>query len=274
MPGTEYLRYVALGDSQTEGVGDGDDTTGLRGFADRLAEHLAVVDPAVRYANLAVRGRLAAQVRAQQLAPALALRPDLVTVVAGVNDLLRPRFDAVEVAGHLEEMFAAFTAAGAHVVTVTFPDLGEIVPLARPLGSRVSGLNSRIRAAAARHGVTVADIGGQAIARDPRLWTADRLHASPLGHERIAAALARAVRLPGSDDAWTLPLPPRTLPGPWQATAAELRWAAGFLGPWVARRVRGRSSGDGRTAKRPRLLPVGAAAGGAAEVARTETEGA
>src|SRR3954453_1015607 len=128
-----YLRYVALGDSQTEGLGDGDDIVGLRGWADRLAEHLAQHSPELRYANLAVRGRLAGQVHAEQLAPALALHPDLATVVAGVNDLMRPRFDADEGAGHLEAMFAALTAQGAHVATLTFPDMTRIIPLARPL---------------------------------------------------------------------------------------------------------------------------------------------
>ncbi|MFF0066022.1 SGNH/GDSL hydrolase family protein [Streptomyces sp. NPDC005279] len=256
MPNGEYLRYVALGDSQTEGLGDGDDTIGLRGWADRLAEHLAAADSRLQYANLAVRGRVAAQVRAEQLGPALDLRPDLVTVVAGVNDLLRPRFDAAGVAGHLEEMFAAFTAAGAHVVTLTFPDVGKIAPLARPVRSRVFDLNDRIRAAAARHGVTVADTARHAVATDPRLWSADRLHAGPLGHERIAAAVAHAIELPGSDETWTLPLPPQPRPTGRQAIRTELLWATAFLGPWLGRRLRGRSSGDGRTAKRPQLLPV------------------
>lgn len=105
----------------------------------------------------------------------------------------------------MEEMFAALTAAGAHVVTLTFPDVGKIVPLARPIRSRVFDLNTRIRAAAARHGVAVAETGRAAVATDPRLWSVDRLHASPLGHERIAAAVAEAIHLPGSDDAWTLP---------------------------------------------------------------------
>ncbi|KIF03187.1 lysophospholipase, partial [Streptomyces sp. RSD-27] len=153
----EPLRYVALGDSQTEGVGDGDDTAGLRGFADRLAGHLAATHPGLLYANLAVRGRLAGQIRAGQLGPALELRPDVATVVAGVNDLLRPRFDAAEVAGELEEMFAALTAAGARVATVTFPDVARIAPMARPLRPRVEELNARVRAAAARHGVLVAE---------------------------------------------------------------------------------------------------------------------
>ncbi|THA76939.1 SGNH/GDSL hydrolase family protein [Streptomyces sp. A0642] len=251
----EYLRYVALGDSQTEGVGDGDDVIGLRGWADRLAEHLAAVNPGLQYANLAVRGRVAGQVRAEQLGPALALRPDLATVVAGVNDLLRPRVDVVEVAGQLEEMFAALTAAGAQVATLTIPDVGKIAPLARPLRSRVSQLNTLIRAAAARHGVAVAEIAQHAVATDPRLWSVDRLHASSLGHARIAAAVAQAIGLPRSDNTWTHPLPAHVLPGGLQAAGAELRWAAAFLGPWLGRRLRGRSSGDGRTAKRPDLLP-------------------
>lgn len=260
MPGTDprFLRYVALGDSQTEGLGDGDDTLGLRGWADRLAEHLAPLNPGLRYANLAVRGRLAGQVRAEQLAPALALNPDLATVVAGVNDLLRPRFDADEVAAHLDAMFAALTAHGARVATVTFPDLARITPLARPLSPRVAALNDRIRRAARRHGVAVAETGHHPVVTDPRLWSPDRLHAGPLGHQRIAAAVAHALDLPGSDLAWTHPLPAArtTAPSRGHALTAELRWAAAFLGPWLRRRVRGHSSGDGRTAKRPGLLPV------------------
>ncbi|MEU5253410.1 SGNH/GDSL hydrolase family protein [Streptomyces longwoodensis] len=246
-------RYVALGDSQTEGVGDGDDSTGLRGWADRLAELLAVHHPGLHYANLAVRGRLAGQVRTEQLDPALALRPDLATVVAGVNDLLRPRFDADEVAGHLDAVFAALTAQGARVATLTFPDVARLTPLARPLGPRVHALNFRIREAARRHGVVVAETADHPVVTDPRLWSADRLHASPLGHARIAAAVAHALELPGSDGSWADPLPgPPVRP----TALGELRWAAGFLGPWIGRRVRGRSSGDGRTAKRPGLLPV------------------
>ncbi|MEU2320410.1 SGNH/GDSL hydrolase family protein [Streptomyces althioticus] len=245
-----------MGDSQTEGVGDGDDTTGLRGFADRLAEHLARHEPAVQYANLAVRGRLAAQIHTEQLAPALALRPDVATVVAGVNDLLRPGFDAGEVCTHLDAMFGALTEQGALVATITIPDLSRVCPVARPLIPRVTALNEGIRRTARRHGVVVAETALHPVAGDPRLWSPDRLHASPLGHERIAAALAQALRLPDSDDTWTHPLPPQTLPTGLRAVGTELRWLAGFLGPWLLRRLRGRSSGDGRSAKRPLLHPV------------------
>ncbi|MFF4321513.1 SGNH/GDSL hydrolase family protein [Streptomyces sp. NPDC001568] len=271
MPKTEtgYARYVAIGDSQTEGVGDGDDVVGLRGFADRLAEHLAAANPDLLYANLAVRGRLAGQVVAEQLDQALALRPDLVTVIAGVNDLLRPGFDAARVAGRLEEAFAALSAAGAQVATATVPDIGRIAPAARPLRPRVLALNAHIREAAARHGVVVAETGLSAVAADPRLWAVDRLHAGPLGHARIAAALAEALGVPGSDGSWSHPLPARPAPSALRTVSTEVAWAAGFLGPWLGRRLRGRSSGDGRTAKRPALLPmfpVGAGGGSGAAV--------
>ncbi|MEU4570947.1 SGNH/GDSL hydrolase family protein [Nonomuraea sp. ATR24] len=252
---TTYTRYVALGDSQTEGLGDGDDVNGHRGWADRLAEHLAAAEPGLHYANLAVRGRLAGQIRAEQLPVALALRPDLATVMAGMNDLIRPGFEAGRVVADLEAMFAALTGAGAHVVTVTFPDIGKIAPMARRFRPRVLDLNARIREAAARHGVAVVDTFPLEFVTDARMWCVDRLHASPAGHARIAAAMAHTLGLPGSDDAWMQPLPALPAPGPLRVAAAEARWLATFAGPWIGRRLRGRSSGDGRTAKRPELLP-------------------
>ncbi|WP_033347419.1 SGNH/GDSL hydrolase family protein [Kitasatospora aureofaciens] len=253
---TGYRRYVAVGDSQTEGLGDGDGTTGWRGWADRLAETISEREPGLLYANLAVRGRLAGEVRAEQLTPALALRPDLVTVVAGMNDVMRPGFDAGAVVAELDAMFAAFTATGARVLTFTFPDIGRIAPLARGLRPRVLDLNARIRAAADDRGVVVVDFFPHRVTTDPRMWSADRLHASPLGHAGIAAAAAHALALPGSDDGWAEPLPPLPVAGIRQRAAEEAAWIGTFLGPWLLRRLRGRSSGDGRVAKRPELRPV------------------
>lgn len=254
-----YLRYVALGDSQTEGIGDGDEVRGYRGWADRMAEQLAQRNPGLLYANLAVRGKLAGQVRAEQLAPAVALRPDLATVVVGLNDVLRPQFDGTATVAHIEAIFAELTAAGAKVGTLTFPDIGRIVPIARRLLPRVLELNEGIRLAAARHGVVVCDSFPHPVTTDPRIWSVDRIHANPIGHARIAAAMAHALELPGSDDSWTRPLPGRR---PALTPFTELRFAGAFLGPFLWRRVRGRSSGDGRTAKRPELAVLGEIAHG------------
>ncbi|WP_254699033.1 SGNH/GDSL hydrolase family protein [Rhodococcus sp. SGAir0479] len=251
-----FSRFVAIGDSQSEGLNDGDDQRGYRGWADRLAERLAVINPDLRYANLAIRGRLARQVREEQLAPALALQPDLASVVAGVNDLLRPKFDPVAIAAELEIAFEALTASGARVMTMAFPTLGAGMPGGRTIMARISALNTEIRAAAGRHGVAVIDLELYPVATDPRLWSWDRLHLNADGHDRLAAAAATVLELPGTDLRWQEdlgPLPPVTVLG---RVRADTEWAVRFLGPWLGRRVRRTSSGTGRVAKRPDLMPV------------------
>jgi lysophospholipase L1-like esterase len=252
-----YARYVALGDSTTEGLEDRyADGSGWCGFADRLAGRLAELNPDLGYANLAIRGRLARQIRAEQLEPALALQPDVASVIGGLNDILRPRVDLDAVAGHVDAMIGALRAAGAEVLTLTYPDPAAIIPLARGARGRTLAHNENVREICVRRGARLADLERRGVA-DPRLWAPDRLHANPEGHARIAAAMAQALDLPGADDAWADPLPPAG-PGP-RAHLLVMREAAWFgrhMAPWVVRRVRGRSSGDGRTAKRPTLGPV------------------
>jgi lysophospholipase L1-like esterase len=247
---------VALGDSTTEGLEDRlPDGTGVRGFADRLAERLAALDPAVRYANLAIRGRKAAQIREEQLAPALAMEPDLASVVGGVNDILRPKVELDAVAGHVEAMVAALREAGATVLMMTYPDPARVMPAARGASGRVLAFNDALRAIAARHDARLMDLGRHGVV-DPRLWHPDRLHANSAGHERIAGAAAEVLGLPGADAGWRDPLPAAArVPLP-AVVVREALWTGRHLAPWVVRRVRGRSSGDGRLPKRPELTPV------------------
>jgi lysophospholipase L1-like esterase len=130
-----FQRYVAIGDSTTEGLDDPyPEGGGYRGWADRLAGRLAELEPGVAYANLTIRGRLAAQVQAEQLEPALALEPDLFTVVAGLNDALRRGFDLAATAGHLDTMLTWLRATGATVLTFTFPDPAPAAPAPRRRG--------------------------------------------------------------------------------------------------------------------------------------------
>lgn len=252
----EQSRYVALGDSQTEGLNDGDEKTGFRGWADRLAEHMAKSYDRVTYANLAVRGRKAAQVRAEQLPAALALRPTVASVAAGVNDILRPNFDARTVAGELGAMFAALRAADCTVITMTFPRLAHPVPGMAVIAKRLTELNVEIRGFAAEFDVVVIDLEQHDVASDPRLWSWDRLHLNETGHARLAAAAAYALSLPGATDAWNRPLAPLARPHLFSRVRADLTWAGMFLAPWLTRRIRKRSSGDSRTAKRPELTAV------------------
>ncbi|WP_378729717.1 SGNH/GDSL hydrolase family protein [Nocardia brasiliensis] len=142
MQPTLVRRCVALGDSQTEGIGDPDGNGGYRGWADRFAALLGTADPGLEYADLAVCGRRAAQERAEQLGPALAMEFDLVSVSAGMNDIIRPRFDRAALLADVEAMFASLTASGADVVTFTVSDIGAVAPFARPLSARVRTLNA------------------------------------------------------------------------------------------------------------------------------------
>lgn len=253
-----FHRYVAIGDSTTEGMDDPDGAGGYRGWADRFATHVAHAQPGhpLEYANLAIRGRTTARIRAEQLRPALDLAPDLATVVAGMNDILRGSFDVAAVAGDLFAMQEALVARGATVITFTLPDPAPVMPIAKPLRGRVVALNAAIRDACAASGAVLLDLGAHPVASDPRLWSEDRLHANSAGHERIAAALAHAAGLPGTDDTWTLPLPSPPSRRRHEVLRAELAWGRRHLLPWVGRHLRGKSSGDNRFAKRPNPSPV------------------
>jgi lysophospholipase L1-like esterase len=250
-----YRRFVALGDSTTEGLMDPyPDGSGFRGWADRLAEHLAELDPELRYANLAVRGKLARQVREEQLDVALALQPDLVSLLSGLNDMLRKTVDFDAVVAQLEAMVTTLRAAGADVLMFTLPDPVPINPLAKTAAVRVTRLNAAIRDIASRHGAFVAELDQHAVASDRRLWNEDRLHANSEGHRRIALAAAHALGLPDADTSWTDvfsdPLGRRS-------RLSHAVWFGRYFTPWLIRRLRGRSSGDGRMAKRPSLEPLG-----------------
>lgn len=248
-----FQRYVAIGDSTTEGLEDPyPDGSGYRGWADRLAQRIALASPGLLYANLAVRGKLARQVHDEQLAGALALEPDFSTVVAGLNDTLRPRCDLDATAGHLDEMIGALRAGGATVATMTFPDPVAVNPLARVARGRVFAFNERIRDIGGRHGALVVDFE-RAGTGDRRLWHSDRLHANSDGHARIADAFADAIGLEDATDDWTTPLPPAPRARVVSSVSANTVWAVKHLAPWVMRRIRGVSSGDGRPPKRPVL---------------------
>jgi lysophospholipase L1-like esterase len=251
-----WSRYVALGDSTSEGLEDPyPDGRGYRGWTDRLAERLAALNPELMYANLAVRGKKAWQVHQEQLEPALALEPDLATVLAGLNDVLRRHCDLDAVCGHMDAMVGALRAAGATVVTLTYADPVPVNPLAKPARGRVLAFNAAQRELAARHGAVLVDLERYPVGSDTRLFHPDRLHANSEGHARIAASIAHALGLPGADDSWAAPLPPAPRVAAPRAAAANAAWAARHLTPWVLRRLRGVSSGDGLSAKRPQLTP-------------------
>ncbi len=250
-----YHRYVALGDSQTEGLNDLDGAGTPVGWADRLAREMAATtSPDLRYANLAVSGCRAHHVLSNQLPAALELEPDLATVVVGMNDVLRHDYDLDKVVGEVAQCFAALTDAGARVLTMTFPDIARMLPVMAWLRPRQMRLRTRLLGAAERHGVEVLDLFGLEMCGEASMWSHDRIHGSPTGHARIAAGMAHLLDLPGSDPAWSEPQ--ARPPGLLEAVRRDAWWLGSFMGPFLLRQLRGKGTGADGLPKRAGLLRV------------------
>lgn len=267
---TGWTRYVAVGDSFTEGLNDDGERLGAAageaaldspgrfvGWADRLAGLLGqdAEDPTTfRYANLAVRGRLLAEIVGPQLDAALALGPDLVSIVGGGNDILRPRADVDALVRQLEAGVAHARASGADVLMATPVDPAD-APLIRHTRGRAGAYAAHINSIARAHGAYVVDQWGMSVLRDWRIWADDRIHMVSEGHRRVALeafASLTAEHVDRSAAPWRVPLD-ETVPAAVLGLRSNAEWARQYVAPWVQRRLRGRSSGDARSAKRPVL---------------------
>ena len=255
---------VVMGDSFTEGLEDDLGPTGRHlGWADRVAAALAARSGRVRYANLAVRGRLLDQVVDEQLPVAVALQPDLATFHAGPNDVLRPRTDVTAVVHRYDRAVGSLTGSGVPTLLFTVIErAGGTGRTAAALASRFAAFNAGVRETAARHGALVADLGAVPALQDRRLWHEDRLHLAAEGHARVAAGVLEALGvreealLGGEPGWWQVPLRAGERAGRRADLVADVRWVRRYFAPWVSRRVRGVSSGDGLTAKHVTLVDV------------------
>ena len=245
-----WSRYVAIGDSFTEGIGDPEPRSpgGHRGWADRVAEALASKTDDFAYANLAVRGRLLQQILDEQVDAALELRPDLISVSAGGNDVIRPGTDPDEIAQRFETGIARLSRDGATIVMFNGPDIG-MTPVLRAIRGKVAIYNENLRAIAQKYDAIVADMWALRELQDPRMWAPDRLHFSPIGHQTIARMVLAALNVENDLEPFVAdPLPPRS----WrQARIDDIGWAREYFAPWILRRIRHQSSGDGVQPKRP-----------------------
>ncbi len=248
-----YTRYVALGDSQTEGLWDGNDCDGIAGFADRLAAMLDELHPGLQYANLAIRGRRIRDVLDDQLPRALAMRPDLITVCVGMNDITRPGRLFGRALADLERMYELLARSGATVVTTTFPDIGEIVPIGKILTNRMLHANEAIVTASKAYGFKLVDLYSAPSMTQPGVWSEDRVHGSTQGHILFAAAAAEALGLPGSNHDWAYVGAEGGKPTLRSRAYSQVLWTKNMLAPWMWHHARGISSGDGREPKRAEL---------------------
>ena len=235
-----FQRYVALGDSFTEGVGDPDPDrpNGLRGWADRVAEVLGARTDDFGYANLAIRGRKLPAILDEQLEPAFALEPDLVTIYAGANDILRPRVDIDALAERYDDALGRIAATGARLVVFTAFDPGGSA-IYRPLRGRFALYNEFVRQSARRHGADVVDFWTLREYRDWRYWDADRMHMGPAGHQRMAIEVLDTLGV--DHDLEPLPLVDVPTTGRGEQLRENLVWVRSSALPWQHRRITGRS---------------------------------
>ncbi|MEV2253582.1 SGNH/GDSL hydrolase family protein [Streptomyces sp. NPDC050147] len=228
------LRFVAMGDSLTEGIGDPVEQ-GRRGWAALLAAGLAAREGEVRFHNLAVSGAQTSDVFEGQLPVALELRPDLASVIVGVNDTLRCTFDIQGVATRLDAIYGACARQGVPLLTACLPDPGAMLglpgTLARPLARRQRTVNAVVHALSERYDAVHLHLAQDAWVADRTLWSADRLHPGERGHRLVAARfhalLAARDLAAGSPPSCEPQLPP---PGRaaslWRLTTAGTGWVA------------------------------------------------
>jgi len=253
----KYNRFIALGDSFTEGMCDEKKYGQYRGWADRVADVMAANQPGFQYANLAIRGKLLKQVIDEQLEPALAQVIDKSTLVsfhAGANDVIRPKYNPNVTLPLYAQAARRVAASGATVMLFTvLEDSGSEGRLAQSWQTRFRDFNNNVRAVAEEIGAILCDANDEVAFKDPRFLAFDRLHLNPMGHDRVAQAVLERIELP-FDPTWRQPLPPQNPKSKVVKALITVAWFATFALPWMWRRARGKSSGDGRTCKYPHAI--------------------
>ena len=229
--------FVAVGDSFTEGLNDRLTESSFRGWADRFADMLSVQQPGLRYANLAVRGRLLGEVAAEQVPRAIEMAPGLVSIAAGGNDILRPGTDPDALAEVFDDCVASLRAAGCRVLLFTGFD-PSVFPVIRMLRGKVAAYNMHLRTIAAARQCDLVDLWSMRVLWDRRVWSADRLHLAAEGHRRVALFVCETAGVPVTENWWD-PLPdvprPGQIPRPVAGAAAVAAAEASAVSLAVAR---------------------------------------
>ena len=247
-----YTRFIALGDSFTEGMQDVLVNNQYRGWADRVADALATQRPGFTYLNLAVRGKLVGQVIEDQVLVALEWiegKETLVSFHAGANDLLRPSYDPNNVLPKYQEAVRKLSATGCQLMLFTAIERvaksGKMQDLWQ---QRFSAFNNVVREMAKEVGAIVLEATADPEIGSRRFLDKDRLHLNPAGHHRVAQGVLQAIGGPYDPD-WRRDLPALPRRSLLAKIYDDLRWFVTFLIPWMSRRIRGVSSGDGRSPK-------------------------
>lgn len=241
----------------TEGMSDHQVDGVYRGWADRVADVMAENWPDFRYANLAIRGKVVKQVLDEQIPVAAGMvngSSTLISFHAGANDVIRPKYDAAKTIATYNAAVDRLNMTGATLMLFcVLEDSGATTRAAQVWKERFSVFNENVRKKAAEVGAILFDPNNDDFWRDPRFISDDRLHLNAEGHRRVAQAVLARLELPHDPD-WREMLPPMEPVTTAEKISINMKWFVSFAIPWMVRRLRGRSSGDGRSAKYPDLV--------------------
>lgn len=246
------VRFVSIGDSFTEGVGDDLPDGRVRGWADLVAQGWADASgESIEYANLSIRGKLVWPIVEEQLEPALALKPTHLSFNGGGNDMIRPRTSISRVVEAFSRVIQRCDEEGVQLVLLSGANPSAQLPMSRMIQRRGDLLSAEVVAWLADRGDVVRALNWpDRELSSPPYWAQDRLHLNSRGHHRVAARVLTALGMEPPAAWWSLPELP---------DAAHLRGSAYYrehVAPWVKRRLTGTSSGDGRTAKYPDWVEI------------------
>lgn len=246
------VRFVAIGDSFTEGVGDEPEPGAVRGWADLVACGWAdALGEPIGYANLAIRGRLAWPIVDEQLEHALELKPTHLSFNGGGNDMLRPRTPLTRIADAFSHVLRRCDEEGVRLVLLSGGNPSAQLPMGALIQRRGDQLTAIVEGRlAGRDDVIRAYNWPDRELAQPRFWASDRLHLNSRGHHRVAARVLESLGLASPPAWWSYDELPESERLP------RSRYLREHLGPWVRRRLTGTSSGDSREPKHPRLVTV------------------
>ena len=247
-----YTRFIACGDSFTEGMSDEIVDEQYRGWADRIADVMAHQSTEFTYANFAIRGKLIHQVAADQVPVALTYvtgPQTLFSFHAGANDVLRPNYKPGIALPLYAKTVRRIAASGATILLFTVLERTDREGRTADLwAARFGEFNKNVRAVAREVGAIVADANEEGLLSDRRFLADDRLHLNEIGHDRVAQGILEKLELPYAMS-WREPLPRPEKLSQSKRYKSNLTWLLTFFIPWIWRRLRGRSSGDGRSGK-------------------------
>ncbi|WP_433830440.1 SGNH/GDSL hydrolase family protein [Actinoplanes sp. CA-015351] len=246
-------RYVAIGDSFTEGLGGTLPDGSERGWADLVAAGIAAGEgKPIEYANLAIRGRLLEPIVTEQLDAALSLSPPptLLSLNGGGNDMMRPGNDMARLVEMTEQAVRRCLDAGVRVLLLSGADPSGHLPMGSRMRPKGEALTNAVSAFVGKYDLTFVDMFHDKEIQKPQYWSGDRLHLNTNGHRRVAGVVLNALGYP-TEAHVVAPDPAGT-----KSLAAEVRYYREHVLPWINRRLRGRSSGDNRSGKYVDWTPI------------------